>query len=46
MGLKAAWINRPEAIMGVQGFEDIKPDWTFGSMKVFADALKSAKEEF
>lgn len=46
MGLKAAWINRPEAIMGVQGFEDIKPDWTFGSMEEFVDGLKSAKEEF
>lgn len=46
MGLKAAWINRPEAIMGVQGFEDIKPDWTFGNMEEFVDGLKSAKEEF
>ncbi|WVQ87163.1 haloacid dehalogenase, type II [Cryptococcus gattii] len=46
MGLKAAWINRPDAIMGVQGFEDIKPDWTFESMKQFADGLESAREGF
>lgn len=46
MGLKAAWINRPDAIMGVQGFDDIKPDWTFESMKQFADGLASAREGF
>ncbi|WWD16224.1 haloacid dehalogenase, type II [Kwoniella shandongensis] len=44
MGLKAAWINRSGAIMGVKGREDSsKPDWTFNTMAEFADAIERDK---
>ncbi|WVQ76543.1 haloacid dehalogenase, type II [Cryptococcus sp. DSM 104548] len=45
MNLKAVWINRPDAIMGVEGYEDVKPEWEFESMEVFADGVKEAKED-
>ncbi|KAK8869514.1 haloacid dehalogenase, type II [Kwoniella newhampshirensis] len=40
MGLKAAWINRAGAIMGVRGREGEKADWTFDNMAEFADAME------
>jgi hypothetical protein len=42
MGLKAAWIHRPEAIMGAPKDESIAPDWEFPSMDVFASAMERA----
>ncbi|TYJ54319.1 haloacid dehalogenase, type II [Cryptococcus floricola] len=45
MNLKAVWINRPHAIIGVQGQEDVKPEWEFESMEAFADGVKEAMEE-
>ncbi|WRT67457.1 haloacid dehalogenase, type II [Kwoniella shivajii] len=44
LGLKTVWINRPEAILGVKGFEDVKADYEFESMKEFAEELKAVKE--
>ncbi|WWC69138.1 haloacid dehalogenase, type II [Kwoniella pini CBS 10737] len=44
LGLKSVWINRPEAILGVKGFEDIKADFEFSSMKHFAISLKDIME--
>ncbi len=40
MGLKAAWINRDNAIMGVKGVEGPRPDWTFGSMAELARTME------
>ncbi|WWC89713.1 haloacid dehalogenase, type II [Kwoniella dendrophila CBS 6074] len=45
LGLKSVWINRPQAILGVKGFEDVKPDFTFDSMEEFAEELKAVKED-
>ncbi|WWD01043.1 haloacid dehalogenase, type II [Kwoniella sp. B9012] len=45
LGLKTVWINRPEAILGVKGYEDVRADWEFGSMREFAEELQSVKED-
>ncbi|WVR05485.1 haloacid dehalogenase, type II [Kwoniella sp. DSM 27419] len=45
LGLKTVWINRPGAILGVKGYEHVKPTYTFESMERFADALREVKEE-
>jgi 2-haloacid dehalogenase len=42
VNLKAAWINRPSAIMGVKGLEDIVPEYEFKSMEEFAGAYEKA----
>ncbi|WWC60783.1 haloacid dehalogenase, type II [Kwoniella dejecticola CBS 10117] len=44
LGLKSVWINRPEAILGVKGYEDVRADFEFGSMLDFAQGLKDVKE--
>lgn len=33
------WINRPYAQLGVKGEENFEPDWTFTSLKQFADTV-------
>ncbi|WVW82719.1 haloacid dehalogenase, type II [Kwoniella bestiolae CBS 10118] len=45
LGLKTVWINRPEAILGVKGYEDVRPDYEFGGMEEFAEELKRIKED-
>ncbi|WVQ78604.1 haloacid dehalogenase, type II [Cryptococcus sp. DSM 104549] len=45
MGLQAAWINRPNAVMGVQGYEGVKPDWVFSSMEEFAGEMERIRED-
>jgi 2-haloacid dehalogenase len=39
VGIKAAWINRPKAIMGVKGLGE-EPDFEYPSMEAFADAME------
>ena len=41
MGLKAAWINRADAVMGVSTYT-ADADWTFTTMAEFADAMEQA----
>ncbi|ODN75485.1 haloacid dehalogenase, type II, variant 1 [Cryptococcus amylolentus CBS 6039] len=42
-GLKAAWIDRQKAVMGVSAFKDVIPDFQFPSMDAFADAMEKDK---
>ncbi|WVQ76856.1 haloacid dehalogenase, type II [Cryptococcus sp. DSM 104548] len=42
-GLKAAWIDRQKAVMGVSAYKDVVPDFQFPSMDAFADAIEKAK---
>lgn len=41
MGLKVAWINRADAVMGVSSYT-ADADWTFSTMSEFADAMERA----
>ncbi|WVW81828.1 haloacid dehalogenase, type II [Kwoniella bestiolae CBS 10118] len=41
--LKSAWIDRERAFMGVSAYKDIIPDYQFGSMMEFADAIVKDK---
>ena len=44
IGIKAAWINRPQAIMGVRGHDGgQQPDLTFSSMIEFTDEMELVK---
>lgn len=43
MGLRTCWINRPNAIMGNKGYSGPKPDYEFGSLAAFADAMQEVK---
>ena len=42
VGIKCAWINRPKAIMGVQGRGE-QPDFEFSSMAAFADEMEKIR---
>ena len=42
MGNKCAWINRPKAIMGVQGRGE-QPDFELSSMEAFANEMEKVK---
>lgn len=39
VGIKCAWINRPNAIMGVKGLGE-EPDFEFPSMDAFAKHME------
>ncbi len=39
MGLKAVRIDHEHAVMGVKGHDGPQPNWSFGSMKEFADVM-------
>ncbi|KAL7424273.1 hypothetical protein Q5752_001862 [Cryptotrichosporon argae] len=45
IGLKAVWINREDSVIGVTGYEDVDPDWTFETMAEFARVFKEVKED-
>lgn len=42
-GLKAAWIDRPSAVMGVSSYKDVEPDWRFPSMISFAEEITKGR---
>ncbi|OXG78946.1 haloacid dehalogenase, type II [Cryptococcus neoformans MW-RSA36] len=42
-GLKAAWIDREKAFMGVAAYKDVIPDFQFSNMADFASAMAKAK---
>ncbi|WRT63827.1 haloacid dehalogenase, type II [Kwoniella shivajii] len=41
--LKACWIDREKASMGVSAYQDVIPDYQFSSMKEFAEAIVKDK---
>ncbi|OCF32118.1 haloacid dehalogenase, type II [Kwoniella heveanensis BCC8398] len=42
-GLKAAWIDRSKAVMGVAAYKDVVPDFHYSTMAEFTQAMEKAK---